>query len=201
MDSLAGMVVAYQYYEPIDAQSRIRNAEAYKTWIDRGARMFPFVATQTSVEIGDKRGVPWVADVIDAAFASGDENIAIITNNDIRFGPHLGKAIHESCQKHFCYWAYRVPGPGGPPDGGLDVFAFTRAWWTKCKPSFPDLLLGYSYWDNILRRMMIWGGCPEGPREYFHTPHPGIEMRRHSIGELYNQRVARQWLRDNNEPE
>lgn len=198
---MTGMVIAYQYYQPQEPASRARNDAAYQTWINRGARLFPFVATQTSKEIGEKRGVPWVADLIDAAFASGNENIAVITNNDIQFGEHLGKVIRESCDKHHCYWAFRVPHRGGPPDGGLDVFAFTRAWWIKCSPMFPDLLLGFSWWDNILRRMMIWGGCPEGQREYFHTPHAGIEMRRHSPGESYNQRIARQWLRDNNEPE
>lgn len=197
---MTGMVIVYQDYTPADAGSRARNAIAFTSW-QTGARLLPFKSDCNSRHIGDPRGVPFVKDMLDAAFSTGDERIAIITNNDIIFGNGLGEAIREHCSNHGCYWAWRIAYEGAEPDGGLDLFAVTRIWWEKCGPFFPDLLIGYSWWDNILRRMMQWTGTPEGPRLYFHTPHPGIEMRRNSPAERYNQHTAREWLRANNEPE
>lgn len=201
MGEMIGMVVAYQYYKSGDKGTQQRESAAYDTWARSGARMFPFVAQQTSRDLGDARACPFVIDLIDAAFASGNENIVVVCNNDIRFGDGLGNAIRESCEKFHCFWSYRVASPGGEPDGGVDLVAITRAWWAFCGRYYPDLLLGYSYWDNIIRRFMIWSGCPEGPRLYFHTPHVGIDGRRKTPGENYNQRLARWWLRQQGEPE
>lgn len=198
---MTGTVIAYQYYIPADAGARQRNSEAYATWKASGARLFPYSAELTSKHIGDPRACPFVSDIINAAFESGPERTVIITNNDIIFGDGLGHAIRDSCDRHGCYWAYRTPHLGGDPDGGLDLFAMTKGWWEHAQIFWPDLLLGYSWWDNILRRIMIWSGCPEGPRLYFHRPHPGIELRRQSRGEIYNQNTAREWLRQHQEPE
>jgi hypothetical protein len=195
-----GMVIAFQEYIPADAAARARNSEAFRTWQASGARLFPYVADVTSKYIGDPRGCPFVADIIDAAFASGSERIAIITNNDILFGPGLVEAITQSCHSFGCYHALRVPHAGGEPDGGRDLFAMTRAWWGACGPYFPDLLLAYYYWDVILAKLMEWSGCPEGPRLYFHPPHPGIEVRKNSPGQKYNIVTAEKWLREQGEP-
>lgn len=194
------MVIAYQDFTPSDPAVRARNDEAFITW-QNGARLFPYRGARTSKLLGDNRGVPFVRDILDAAFASGKERIAIITNNDIRFGNGLLEAVKDHCDQYFCYWAYRVPCPGGEPDGGIDLFAMTRGWWKQVSPIFPDLLIGYSYWDRIMMEFMKWSRCPEGPRLYFHTPHPGIETRRESRGERYNQTTARRWLRGQGEPE
>lgn len=195
------MVIAYQHYTPADAAARQRNAAAYATWQNSGARLFPFVGDVTSRFIGDPRGCPFVADIIDAAVQSGPERIIIITNNDILIGPGLGDAIRESCHNYGCYWAYRVPHVGGQPDGGRDLFAMTRSWWLQVGALFPDLLIGYYYWDVIMAKLMEWGGCPEGPRLYFHPPHPGIELRQNSPGQRYNIDTAKKWLKDQGEPE
>lgn len=198
---MKGMILAYQDYTPHDASVRDRVSIAFKTWEASGARLFPYRGEMDSREIGDHRGCPFVADVIDAGFASGHEQILIISNNDIIFGEGLGDAIRQSCLNYHCYWAYRVPHLGGEPDGGLDLFAMTRGFWRMIRHHFPDLLLGYYYWDQIMAKLMKWSGCPEGARLYFHTAHPGIETRQQSPGQLYNIATAKKWLKENGEPE
>lgn len=194
-----GMILAYQDYVAADPLNRARNAAAFETWKTSGARLFPYTANVTSRHIGDSRACPFVADILDAAFASGPERIVIITNNDILIGPGLLESIQASCNRNGCYWARRVPHAGGETDGGMDLFAMTRSWWEMAGPHFPDLLIAYYYWDVILAKLMEWSGCPEGLRLYFHPPHPGIETRQNSPGQRYNIATAEKWLREQGE--
>lgn len=137
--------------------------------------------------------MPFVRDMVDAAMSSGGENIVVIINNDIKVGVGLGDAIKRHCSSYRCYWAFRIQAPGHQTDGGADLFAFTREWWESNQALFPDLLLGYRWWDAILIRLMFHGGCPEGPRLYFHEPHPGVFQRNHTAGASYNERLGNEW--------
>lgn len=170
------------------------------TWQASGFNLLPFKSSFGSNSFGDRRNTPFVHDMIDHAIDHGCDAL-IISNNDIVLDEKLGEFVNESCNRHGCYWAYRIPHAGGEPDGGIDLFAMTPEWWKACGMWFPDLLIGYRWWDNILRRLMVMSGCPEQPRLYYHNPHHGIESRNDSPGEAYNQYVAREWLRKNGENE
>jgi hypothetical protein len=187
------MVLAYSYFEPRSEETRQRNREALSTWPLLGARMYPFVGTRDSRGVGDPYGMPFVRDMIHAAFSSGDEGIAVISNNDIRFDPKLGDDIRRSCAKWGCYWSYRVPNPGGGPDGGVDVVAMTRAWWHLHERQIPDLLFGTIHWDQVMNKVMRWSGCHDGAHLCYHTPHTGCKERKNTPGEKYNVRLATDW--------
>src|SRR6185369_11912909 len=122
--------------------------------------------------------------------------------NDIRFDPKLGDVLRESCRQWGCYWAYRITGPGATTtDEGSDCFAMTRKWWTVHRHLFPDFLLGYWNWDDVMVRLMRWSGCAEQQRLFYHEPHPQTQspMRLHTPGAHYNQRLMQNWLQQHQE--
>src|SRR5207247_7619113 len=125
--------------------------------------------------------------------------IVIITNNDIIIGDGLREAIKKSCAAWGCFWSYRLDKPGGQTDQGADLFAFTRDWWRLHEHLFPDFLLGYWWWDDVMVRMMRWSGCQEQPRLYYHEPHTGVTARNGTPGAKYNERLAQAWLLEHDE--
>lgn len=172
-----------------------REDRARATWPKLGARLLSFSPQRSSAGIGDKRAMPFVRDMIHAAFTTGSEPIMAVCNNDVQIGDELRAAIVDSCAIHECYWAYRTPSPGGKPDGGADLFAFTRRWWHLHEHLIPDLFHGYRWWDQILIRLMLWSGCREQAREYYHEPHGNDHrMRLNTPGAQWNERLAAQWL-------
>lgn len=197
------MVRVTRDYVPKDKKVKAREHRARKTWKLFEARELLYQNNgRSSADLGDKRALPYVKDMIDVALMSGKENIVVIHNNDIAFDDRLQLVVGEWCKHHGCYWAYRVPKRHDVhTDGGCDFFAFTREWWALNKHMMPDLFLGQRWWDNILRRLMKWSGCPEGPRLYYHEPHPGVETRNDSPAEKHNVELARVWLKEHDEPE
>jgi len=187
-------------YTPNDPDAQRRHNAAYATWVKSGFNLLPFKGERNSSHYGDRRKTPFIHDMLEHAFDVGC-NAAVLSNNDVVLDNLLGDGIAVSCQRHGCYWAYRIPHIGGQPDCGIDLFAMTPEWWKVCGNWFPDLLLGYRWWDNIMRRLMIMSGCDEQQRLYYHEPHQGIEGRNDSPGEIYNQWVAKEWLRVNGERE
>lgn len=190
-------VLVFQAYRPPDPEARRRQDEAYKSWPHLGARLLPFLGKRHS---GDGRNMPFVRDMIHAA-ADGPEDIIVISNNDIIFDPRIAASIDESCRQTGCWWAYRLDRPGGRTDEGADTFAFTKSWWHLHEHLFPDLLLGYYNWDDILVRMMHWSGCFEQERLIYHTPHPSTQSptRLHTTGARHNQFLMQQWITQHDE--
>lgn len=177
-----------------------REQRAKATWPNLGARILSFVPTRSSAAIGDKRAMPFVRDMIHAAFTTGDEPILTICNNDVQIGAELRAAIVGSCAKYECYWAYRTPSPEGQPDGGADLFSFTRRWWHLHEHLIPDLFHGYRWWDQILLRLMVWSGCREQARLYYHEPHGDDHMQRlGTSGAKWNERLGQQWEIDHDD--
>lgn len=192
------IVLCFSHFIPNDQETKRRQNEAYETWPLLGARMFSHEPPvhRTSASVGDPRMMPFVRDMIDGAFKSGTEDILVITNNDIKFDPELRQDIIESCKDWGCWWAYRTEFHGAKTDNGADVFAMTRKWWKIHQHLFPDLLLGYWWWDDIMCRIMVWSGCHEQKRLYYHEPHAGASpTRQHAPGAVHNDAVAMQWLR------
>jgi hypothetical protein len=194
------IVLVYSDWVPKDEENRMRNAKCQETWKRLGAnRELAYSGGRSAKMFGDVRHTPFVRDMIDQAFSSGDEEIAVLTNNDISFDWGLKSAILESCRKHGCYWSYRVEKPGHPTDEGSDCFAISRKWWMAHQHQFPDFLLGFFWWDDILIRIMRWSGCAEQERLYYHAPHADARTRQDSPGMKYNTALALDWLRVHDE--
>lgn len=194
-----GMVHVFQDFQPPDENGKRRHKEAMATWHLLGARQLPFTGKRSSKSVGDNRGTPFIKDMVNAAISTGGENIIIISNNDVKIDPHLSAAILESCNQWGCYWAYRLDQPNGKTDHGGDLFAFTRKWWFMHQHLYPDMLLGYLWWDDLLVRMMRWSGCAEQARLYYHEPHPGVITRPRTKGSDHNEIQAHEWLKSNHE--
>lgn len=190
------IVLVYSDFVPKDPEIAKRNALAASTWCWLKARHLAFKAIRTSKSIGDTKNVPFVRDMIEKAFQTGSEGIAVLTNNDIAFDRRLQGAIVDACKKYGCYWAYRTERYGGPTDNGADVFAMTRHWWKVHQHLLPDFLLGYWHWDSTLNRIMIWSGCHEQARLYYHVPHVSTDstQRTKDKGTKHNEDLAWKWL-------
>lgn len=192
------ITLVHSAYIPGDPDTKRRNDVAMKTWPLLGAKVLPFQnpPNRTSANVGDARRVPFVKDMIDTAF-HGHDGIVVITNNDIKFDPELAQDIRESCRDWGCWWAYRTEQKDGQTDNGADVFAMTRKWWAIHNHLMPDMLLGYHWWDDVLLRLMIWSGCHEQRRLYYHEPHPASASptRTTTPGHRHNETLAMQWLK------
>lgn len=188
------MVLVFSDFTPSDPDTKRRQDAAYRTWPSLGARMFSFRGQRSSAIFKDNRAMPFVRDMIEAAFSTGQEEIVVITNNDIKFDPKLKESILKSCSQWGCWWAYRTDRPGGRTDQGADVFAFTRCWWNCHRHLFPDFLLGYWWWDDVMVRLMNWSGCIEQSRLYYHEPHVGVQNRLYTSGAAHNEHLASRWL-------
>lgn len=194
------IVLAYSYFKPRDEDTKRRQDRAWLSWPLLKARLFGYSGTRTSDVVGDRHSMPFVRDMIVAAMNSGEDGIIALTNNDIIFDHDLHDAVVESCRNTGCYWAYRVESPTKTTtDNGADVFAFTRRWWIMHEKLFPDFLLGYPWWDDVMVRMMRWSGCAEQPRLYYHEPHPGYGTRTNTPGHNHNERLATAWLTQHHE--
>lgn len=191
-----GIVHVFQDFGLVGSpEAKRRNDAARSTWNNLEARLFPFQPKRSSKDLRDPLGVPFIRDMVNAALSSGSERIIVISNNDVKLDPALKKAVIESCQRTGCYWAYRVPAPGQPTDHGADFFAFTRAWWFQHQHLYPDMLLGYYWWDDLFVRMMRWSGCLERERLYYHEPHAGGGPARLTApGHRHNEQLALAWL-------
>lgn len=195
-------VLVFSDFRPHDSETVRRQNAAFKTWGSLGARMHPFHPKRNSTQFGDNRAMPFVRDMIRSGFESGSEDIVVITNNDILFSDSLAKSIDNACEAHGCWWSYRVNGlTGNNTDQGADTFAFTRSWWHLHEHLFPDFLLGYWWWDDVMVRLMRWSGCDEQERLIFHEPHPHTQSpnRTNTPGHHYNENLANLWLKTHEE--
>ncbi len=89
------MVHVYSPYEPHSSEEKRRNSEAFATWQNLGARLFPFVGNRHSGSMGDAHQLPFFRDMIRGAMNSGDEGIIVLSNNDVRIDPALADEIKK----------------------------------------------------------------------------------------------------------
>lgn len=195
-----GIALVYNFYEATNNDTIMREKAAQETWPLLKARIIPFKPElRSSQSIGDKRGTPFLRDMIEHSFSSGNENIVAVINNDILVDKSLRDEVIKSCKEYGCYWSYRLDKPDGATDYGADFFAMTRKWWFMHRHQIPDLLHSYPWWDNILLRIMRWSGCLEQKRLHYHVPHPGVQTREMTPGWKHNDRLAQAWLQEHHE--
>ncbi len=78
---------------------------------------------------------------------------------------------------------------------GVDMVAFTPAWWASNKDKFPDLVLGCEGWDWVFK---YWPGAIRLPDCVYHEYHypPYWMANRDCPGERWNKRLVWEWAKD-----
>lgn len=191
------MVLVYSQFNPRDPDTRARNARAMESWVASGIRLLPFQSDQNSSKIGDPHALHFVKDMIWSALESGDDDVAIISNNDIILKPEAPEVIQRHCDEFGGFWCHRTD-ENGHADGGIDLMAFSRWWWTLNSDSGPDLLLGCRWWDKCWQMLLVKSGVPEGKRICIHIPHGNDHRQRLSTpGARYNEHAGSIWAAQN----
>jgi hypothetical protein len=158
-------------------------------------------------ELGETIPLPYVRDLIEQAFAQGEE-FAAIANADIGFTPGLTGLMIDELRRSGACWAHRwdftrvnrlatseaqVRRARWYP--GCDFFAFTRVWWEARREMFPDMVLGREAWDLVMRHLMRRSGCREIHQAIYHERHESPwEVIRDLPGNVHNRRLAQEWM-------
>lgn len=145
--------------------------DSWKRHYDSGA-MIPVHVTQyrrTANNIGDRRALPYLKDVLKAAMdQAGPDDLIALTNDDNIFHPDAPQrmryfgSVYEACSWRRCEfrqrqsmtdsretWASRNVG-----HVGRDLFVFQKKWLTKYWDEIPDYILGASEWDYGMGLML-----------------------------------------------
>lgn len=196
----SGIALAFQYHQTTNPETQARNDAAYASWPKLRCELVPYSPGRTSKALGDARSMPYIRDILNKAIATTKAPIISIINNDIVLLDGAAEAVRDSCKRFGCFWSYRLD-DRGETDEGADFFAFTRCWWDTHQQYFPDFLLGYWGWDDVLVRMMRWSGCAEQKRITYHKPHPTTQSptRLNAPGHHYNENLFSRWLMQHHE--
>ena len=156
--------------------------------------------------------VPFIRDMIEqAGLTAKPTDILCIVNADIGFTPGITGEILDACYNFGSCYAQRmdfrrierpilneVECATGRKYPGADLFAFTKKWWDKHGPKFPDMLLARETWDMIMRDLIRNTGGIELHNAIYHEMHDSYWLQnRGCIGNEYNKRLAREFLAHN----
>lgn len=126
---------------------------------------------RTAREIGEKRKLPYLKDVLALAMKQAQpDDIIFFTNDDIVLHPELPDllrfhvGVYECCSSSRCEFKGRPMPPMTRPPGefaqlgnphmGRDLFAFTQRWLEDHWEEIGDYILGCSDWDLALATMI-----------------------------------------------
>lgn len=172
------LVHVYSDY-PATGETYRREMFARRTWESEyrtgawvHAPVFDKDLRRSSRDIGDKRGVPFIKDLVQKGMElAQDDDVIVLSNSDTCFCTGLTEAILAEVSVHGALSAHRydfhhqlleIYTPTQAMAGnfyvGADLFAFTKIWWAENKSDFPDLLLGYEGWDLCLRTLILRSG-------------------------------------------
>lgn len=204
-------------FQATDPSTAARNQRARLTWDNLALRYSQIGAYKqcfgtsygrSSLDIGDKRSVPFMKDVISSGLGS---DIVLLTNADtclvqetvdILTDKFLDPAVNG-------VWSSRLDMDKpmrsqltqqqaidrGSAHAGADVFAFRSSWWKTVCDEWPDTLLGYEGWDAVV--ILALGAAGNLPNICYHEQHDGAywyKYRMVSRGNLWNRSVIRRWL-------
>lgn len=196
-----------------------RMDRAQKTWAQLRSRyphhllqVYNTTFERSALNVGDKRPVPFVKDVINAVEAQ-PEDIVFLTNADSSLVRETLEVLGERLITGGVCWSsrYDMDKPHrtwlsipevkmrGTPHKGLDLLAFRWDWWLETRDSWPDSLLGYEGWDAVFA-VKLGKTLQVGPlvyHEMHQTPY-WMQHRKVAPGNLYNRSVIRKWLDANN---
>lgn len=166
--------VVLHAYEVHDTSDRAKRAQ--QTWASTGWTPAPYEKyLRTAKDIGDRRDLPYLKDVLSNALASAsDGDIVVFTNDDIILHPDCAVELERLMSKVTCASSRRID-LKDPFDSsrsredyakldnrhvGRDLFAFRADWLRDHISEIPDFILGASAWDLCLAAMVRnYGGC------------------------------------------
>lgn len=164
------IIFTYDDVEPMDRDEARRFDYAMSTWkfhFNSGDMLeFPTKVSQwkrSSADMGDPRPAPFFKDIINHGMSHAmDEDVVVYCNRDIFLTSHAPERILDGVSQHGVMVAWRrnlKPKAGkiykhvtnARKDGGVDLIAFTKQWWSKNQHEIPDMLIGREAYDWILR--------------------------------------------------
>ena len=151
-----------------DAERRVAYAlESWKTLYRTGEVVPCHVSNfqRTARNIGDKRDLPYLKDVLAAglAMSKNDDDIIMLTNDDTVIHPDIAMELFNMRTPAICSGRSHFENGGIPNltstaikpncqwggDIGRDLFAFKKSFLVKSYDEIPDFLLGESEWDLV----------------------------------------------------
>jgi hypothetical protein len=144
---------------------------------------------RTALDIGDRRKLPYLKDVLEFAMRqAGDGDIICWTNDDDWLHPELPSLLIEHVTKHGpctskrCEVSQAITGPVLPPQSytqgttphmGRDLFAATKRWLVEHWETFPDFILGASDFDLWMAVMVrLANGVKATHQSLYAIQHP-----------------------------
>ena len=152
-----------------------RKEEAWKSWDQLySSGVIPchyWQYERNASAIGDRRGLPFLKDVLQFAMnQAADDDIIFFTNDDVILHPELASvllahvAIFSACSAQRCdFKPGRTPPLTFSPEQiaklgakhmGRDLFAFTKTWLAANWNEIGDFILGASDWDLALASLI-----------------------------------------------
>jgi hypothetical protein len=176
----------------------------HNRWVD-----FRYYANgKTAQDIGDKRALPLINDMLDAA-AKGrhHKDIIVISNSDTCFAPGLTKMITDWVGRKGSVYAHRwdfgkLDNPltndeikTGHFYPGCDLFAFEVGWWLNYRGDAKNVYLGAEWWDCLFRNLVKQTGGGELLYSIYHQRHQSFwESNKDSPSNKHNARECREFL-------
>lgn len=153
----------------------VRTIRAQRTWdkiYEQGVvPVHLWEYPRSAKQIGDKRDLPYLKDVLKPALdRATDEDIIFFTNDDIMIHPDLPEELkfHVGLfgvgMSTRCDWKGGARSPketpdmwvrAGTPHSGRDLFAFTGGWLRAHWEDIPDAILGASDWDYCMAFLIM----------------------------------------------
>lgn len=167
---------------------------------------------RNSTQIGDKRALPYIADIIDHGdllAQAGD--ILVWTNSDVSFVPEALNEIRKKLASMPCCFSRRIDVRDNAPRRtlrdlasqpahvGADLFAMRASFWREHGAELPFLFLGAEGWDWVMRHWM-WKYAPQAemrPPVIYHQAHQSEWAKRENIksapSQLHNRDECQKW--------
>lgn len=202
------IVHVVECHDPIDDRTR----RAMKSWELLQSDTFKTVQVwkypRNSAQIGDKRGLPMLRDLLQIGMeqCERDNDIVCLTNGDNLLHVTLPQALahYMSDVPAICSFRLNVSeaprmnaDPSvlatlGKPDFGRDLFAFRKWWLDQNYYLIPDMYLGEWEWDLILALLIRRGnGVPVGDKGELHYGNPRSEL---PLGYVLHELHERKWM-------
>lgn len=179
-------------------------------------RMCPFTTSdewRDSSDVGDRRPMPYVADLVEHVLAHHPRptDLIAVTNADVCFTPGLTGWILDTVPRHGAAFTHRwdfarLDAPKvneaavkrGAWYPGSDAFFFTVDWWRKHGAEYPPMILGREQCDEVLRQLVKRHGGVEIPGAIYHEKHDSLwnspGQHATNAGNQHNRRLARRWF-------
>lgn len=162
----------------------------------------------TSAKLGDERPVPYINDVMEAGFdrTKRRHDIVVFTNSDISMSDGIVRELERTVLAKGCAFAYRFntsgAGFGSRPgitsgywDGGLDLFAFSRAWYERHGRRLPPMFIGRPHWDLVYRDIFKMTGGGDLTGCIWHKAHASFWTQNPTnAGNVHNTTTARDFF-------